>query len=238
MMNLPQFLKLIDDTTSKMTKEELAESIHHIARTLPEERREWLLSMLSADYIEKTESKEPVSDDLYNDLAKIISGEYRLDSEYNEEWDDWYASDEPDFLFEDNDDLLSVIEDAYAELHRLIDCAKYEQARRLGHILLDLEVQADGDYPDYENSELRNGGYATLTYVITVGGTREKVEVPKLTEETQFSGSNCGIRIADAQEVYLLTLSGRTDNMGAFDAFAGTQSFFFAELLQLFRIIV
>ncbi len=80
-------------------------------------------------------------------------------------------------------------------------------------------------YPDYENSELRNGGYATLTYVITVGGTREKVEVPKLTEETQFSGSNCGIRIADAQEVYLLTLSGRTDNMGAFDAFAGTQSF-------------
>ena len=80
-------------------------------------------------------------------------------------------------------------------------------------------------YPDYENSELRNGGYATLTYVITVGGTREKVEVPKLTEETQFRGSNCGIRIADAQEVYLLTLSGRTDNMGAFDAFAGTQSF-------------
>ena len=153
-MNLPQFLKLIDDTTSKMTKEELAESIHHIARTLPEERREWLLSMLSADYIEKTESKEPVSDDLYNDLAKIISGEYRLDSEYNEEWDDWYASDEPDFLFEDNDDLLSVIEDAYAELHRLIDCAKYEQARRLGDILLDLEVQADGDYPDYENDTL------------------------------------------------------------------------------------
>ena len=153
-MNLPQFLKLIDDTTSKMTKEELAESIHHIARTLPEERREWLLSMLSADYIEKTESKEPVSDDLYNDLAKIISGEYRLDSEYNEEWDDWYASDEPDFLFEDNDDLLSVIEDAYAELHRLVDSAEYEQARRLGHILLDLEVQADGDYPDYENDTL------------------------------------------------------------------------------------
>ena len=143
-MNLPQFLKLIDDTTSKMTKEELAESIHHIARTLPEERREWLLSMLSADYIEKTGSEETVPDDLYEELAKIISGEYRLDSEFNEEWDDWYASDEPDFLFEDNDDLLSVIEDAYAELHRLVDSAEYEQARRLGHILLNLEVQADG----------------------------------------------------------------------------------------------
>ena len=107
-MNLPQFLKLIDDTTSKMTKETLAESLHNIARTLPEERREWLLSMLSADYIEKTESKETVSDDLYKELSKIISGEYRLDSEYNEEWDDWYAPDEPEFLFEDNDDLLSA----------------------------------------------------------------------------------------------------------------------------------
>ena len=64
-----------------MTKETLAESIHHIARTLPEERRDWLMSMLSVDSIEKTGSEEPVSDDLYNDLAKIISGEYRLDSE-------------------------------------------------------------------------------------------------------------------------------------------------------------
>ena len=27
MMNLPQFLKMIDETTSKMTKEELAEAL-------------------------------------------------------------------------------------------------------------------------------------------------------------------------------------------------------------------
>ena len=84
-MNLPQFLKMIDETTSKMTKEELAESIHHIARTLPEERRDWLVSMLSDDYIEETGTEETVPDDLYEELAKIISGEYRLDSEYNEE---------------------------------------------------------------------------------------------------------------------------------------------------------
>ena len=77
-MNLPQFLKMIDETTSKMTKEELAESIHHIARTLPEERRDWLVSMLSDDYIEETGTEETVPDDLYEELAKIISGEYRL----------------------------------------------------------------------------------------------------------------------------------------------------------------
>ena len=66
----------------------------------------------------------------------------------------WYASDEPDFLFEDNDDLLSVIEDAGSELHRLIDCEEYEQARRIGHILLNLEVQADGEYSDYNDDTL------------------------------------------------------------------------------------
>ena len=80
-------------------------------------------------------------------------------------------------------------------------------------------------YPDYENSELRNGGYATLTYVVTVGGTKEKVELPKATEETQFCGDNCGIRIAGAEEVYLITLSGRTAEMGSFDAFKDTRSF-------------
>ena len=68
MMNLPQFLKMIDETTSKMTKEELAESIHHIARTLPEERRDWLVSMLSDDYIEETGTEETVPDDLYEEL--------------------------------------------------------------------------------------------------------------------------------------------------------------------------
>ena len=68
--------------------------------------------------------------------------------------DDWYASDEPDFLFEDNDDLLSVIEDAGSELHRLIACEEYEQARRIGHILLILEVQADGEYSDYNDDTL------------------------------------------------------------------------------------
>ena len=80
-------------------------------------------------------------------------------------------------------------------------------------------------YPDYENSELKNGGYATLTYVVTVGGTKEKVELPRATAETQFCGDNCGIRIAGAEEVYLITLSGRTNEMGSIDAFKNTRSF-------------
>lgn len=37
-----------------------------------------------------------------------------------------------------------------------------------------------GHYPDYENSELKNGGYATLTYVVAEGGSKETVEGKKL----------------------------------------------------------
>ena len=53
-------------------------------------------------------------------------------------------------------------------------------------------------YPDYEKSELKNGGYATVTYVITSGGNKEKVLIDKKTDETQFLGENTGIKITDA----------------------------------------
>ncbi|MGN1203119.1 MAG: glycoside hydrolase N-terminal domain-containing protein, partial [Eubacterium sp.] len=43
-------------------------------------------------------------------------------------------------------------------------------------------------YPDYENSELKNGGYATLTYVAAIGGTKEKIVLDKNTDESQFYG--------------------------------------------------
>lgn len=46
MMNLPQFLKSVDQTTAAMSRENLAEFIHDIARTLPEKEREYFLLRL------------------------------------------------------------------------------------------------------------------------------------------------------------------------------------------------
>ena len=153
-MNLPRFLKLIDDTVSKMTKEELAERIHEMARVLPEEDRDWFLSMIIGELNETVESEGTLSGDLYELLDKIISGEYRLDSELNEAWDDWYGADEPPYLFEDSNELLPVIEAACAELHRLVDNAEYDAACRLGQILLTINVRVDGDYADCEDDSL------------------------------------------------------------------------------------
>ena len=153
-MNLPQFLKLIDNTTSKMTKKELEESIHRFARTIPEEQRDWFVSMISGKASKTKDSEQNVSHELYNQLESIISGEYRLDSEYNEMWDEWYDDEGSEFVFEDNNGLFPIIEEACTELHRFIDSAEYNDAYRLGQLLLNMEVQVDGDYSDYDDDTL------------------------------------------------------------------------------------
>ncbi len=80
-------------------------------------------------------------------------------------------------------------------------------------------------YPNYENSELKNGGYATLIYVVAVGGNKEKVTLEKNTDETQFFGDNSGIKITDANAVYLITISDRTYDMGKYSDFENQQSY-------------
>mgnify|MGYP004647283187 CR=1 FL=1 len=80
-------------------------------------------------------------------------------------------------------------------------------------------------YPNYENSELKDGGFATVTYVITNGGTKEKTNINKKTEETQFSGENSGIKITNADDVYLITISDRTYNLGDYNKFESQNDF-------------
>lgn len=80
-------------------------------------------------------------------------------------------------------------------------------------------------YPNYENSELIDGGYATLTYVIT-DGKKDRVEIDKKFDESQYKDSKHeGIRITDANEVYLITISDRDYHMGKYDDFDSQQNF-------------
>lgn len=87
-------------------------------------------------------------------------------------------------------------------------------------------------YPDYANSELKNGGYATLTYVVT-DGKKDKIEIDKNTDENQFKGSKHeGIKITDAESVYLITISGRDYNMGGYADFDSQQDFALIDSLK------
>ena len=80
-------------------------------------------------------------------------------------------------------------------------------------------------YPNYEKSELKNGGYATVTYIITSGGTKERFTLDKNIDESQFTGENAGVKITDADSVYLLTVSERTYDMGDINTFDKQKDF-------------
>lgn len=88
-------------------------------------------------------------------------------------------------------------------------------------------------YPEYDNSELKNGGYSTMTYVITEGGSKEKVTLDKNIEEEQFCGENCGIKITDANKVYLVSYSTRDYDIGSMSDFEETEKFILTDKIEM-----
>lgn len=81
-------------------------------------------------------------------------------------------------------------------------------------------------YPEYENSELKNGGYATVTYIITKGGTKQRVENGTIADSRAVSGSpSYTIEVTDAEEIFLITKSDRTFDMGTMKEFKAADSY-------------
>ena len=129
-MNLPTFLRKSDEITKQLSKEQLIAVIHEIARTLPEHKREVFLDTLrAACQSVAVQSPKTIHDDHQqllmelkhnqNILTEINNGIRYLDSEYNEEWDDWYNSDADEVLFSDSMGVLSEIEDAIKLIHNV-----------------------------------------------------------------------------------------------------------------------
>lgn len=81
-------------------------------------------------------------------------------------------------------------------------------------------------YPSYELSSLKDGGYAGVTYIVTVGGTKEKISLDSKKDEAVNVGEkNPGVKITDAEEVYLITKNDRTFEMGKIEDFAPASSY-------------
>ncbi|TDQ40904.1 glycosyl hydrolase family 95 catalytic domain-containing protein [Aureibacillus halotolerans] len=81
-------------------------------------------------------------------------------------------------------------------------------------------------YPSYPGSELMNGGYAGVTQVIAVNGTKKRVHLAD-TDESMNVGmqQNPGIQITDADAVYLITQSNRTFDMGPIEDFSSAEDY-------------
>lgn len=166
-MNLPKFLKEVDNLSAGASHDKLEEFIHEVARTLPEEKRNNFVNTLRAigNVSEKEKSQDIVKNSDYAELAKEIEtikeklveineGVYCLDSEYNEEWDDWYNSDVDEVLFRDPQKILPYINKAMELIHSCVDREAYKEGCELAELLSVLEVSAIGDYDDYDGSPL------------------------------------------------------------------------------------
>ena len=166
MMNLPQFLKTVDQTTSQMPKDHLAAFIHDIARTLPEREREDFLTRLNSLYGTPTETEKPPKPQaadrdfsqkqksLKTQLERIESWELSLEGCLNQDYDHWYDSAEEEFQYSDPEGVLDIIEEACRFVHQCVDCEEYEVACEFTDILIGLDIMVGGEYQEYADDPI------------------------------------------------------------------------------------
>ena len=81
-------------------------------------------------------------------------------------------------------------------------------------------------YPSYPGSELIDGGYAGLTRIIVINGSKKIVQLADTNELMNVGDvQNPGIQVIEADAVYLITQSSRTFDMGNIEEFAGTAQY-------------
>ena len=163
-MNLIQFLKKTDECMDKMTKEQLVYFIHEQARNLNEEKREIFLGNLIKSLNREESAKEAGGNeensalkkeirertaDIRKKVREINAGKVSLTSVINEEYDDWYNSSAPEFLFEDPEHIFETIKEACKLVHLCIDAELYSDGYKLADDLIATEINTLGDYAEY-----------------------------------------------------------------------------------------
>jgi hypothetical protein len=157
-MNYPTFLKKIDQLAAKCDADSLRLFVHEIARTIPESNRQRFLTTLNGfcNGSAETPSEEKANaaqlsdqiDQILQALCEIQNGDRELESEYNEEWDDWNDNAEDEFRFADPFGVLDDVALAIRLLHDALDQEEYEKGAELAQRLSELNIQVSGDYED------------------------------------------------------------------------------------------
>ncbi|MDE6275843.1 MAG: glycoside hydrolase N-terminal domain-containing protein, partial [Clostridia bacterium] len=86
-------------------------------------------------------------------------------------------------------------------------------------------------YPNYENSELKDGGYSTVCYVICEGGEKKRITTTAPKESQYVGQDNPAIHITNADNVYIISVSDRTHDMGKYADFASASDYDLANTL-------
>lgn len=163
-MNLFQFLNETDRITSQLSRKELEDFVHNLARVLPEKDRSTFLSRLKSYKYSKSseaENRREMNIQAVKKIqkeAKISSKELRdveegricLISEYNETYEDWYDESEEEFIYLDPEDICGILNRAAEVVHQCLDVEEYRTGYELAEQLFSLTVTVEGVYEEYD----------------------------------------------------------------------------------------
>lgn len=163
-MNLTKFLSEVDAVSNGMSREELLDFIHDIARTLAENKRENFLDRLNIicgaagrhqkTNDEKGDMEHNMFEEIKENLKNIEDGELCLEGSLNEEYDDWYDSSADEFLFEDPNGVMENLQNACDFLHQCVKRGEYENGYKIAKILVGLQIAVEGDYLEYTDEPI------------------------------------------------------------------------------------
>lgn len=147
MSTLPKFLKEIDSIVEGYDVNSCKKILHELARTCSIENREQFLNVIK---MEKNFHKDDsnIVTCMLNELSFIKENNFVLQTDFNDEYDDWYHSDEPEFLIEDEHNILKTILETINIVHTCIDHEDYENGYKLVNALSNLEIPIQGAYTD------------------------------------------------------------------------------------------
>ena len=155
---------------------------------------------------------------------------------YTDEWGEWIRTS---FTSREDNVSITKIEQstAGAKINMLISIDDISGMNRVNDETRALRykklVDPNADYiaqiahyPSYPGSELIDGGYAGLTRIIVINGSKKIVQLADTNELMNVGDvQNPGIQIIEADAVYLITQSNRTFDMGDIEDFAGTAQY-------------
>ena len=149
-MNINEFLKNVDTSTEQMTKKELEDFVHLLARKTGETQREKFIQYLSIAN-KPIQNKENAVATIKSkityvlkELKKVKREEICIEGSFNEYYDD---IDEA-YIFGNTEEIQSIIITACDVLKAATEIKLYDEAYQLSNEMMNLKVGIIGDYAE------------------------------------------------------------------------------------------
>lgn len=153
-MNINEFLNIVDTRIEQMTKKELEDFVHLLARKTGETQREKFIQYLSIankpiqneeNVVAETNAKITY---VLKEFKKVKQKEICIEGSFNEYYDDWYDDMDEAYIFSNTEEIQSIIITACDVLKAAIEIKLYDEAYRLSNEMMDLKVGISGDYAE------------------------------------------------------------------------------------------